>query len=108
MRENRIQRTGSFIRSGRLPEEKLELFSAPFYDGSCHVIQSTNRIVANSISKGSRKTRLTENVGNRRNSPRFKETQIRKERTAMRQFSPFSVTFYADSLNFGAKAANYA
>ena len=52
--------------------------------------------------------RLTENVGNRRNSPGFKETQIRTERTAMRQFSSFSVTVYADSLKFGAKAANYA
>ena len=34
----------------------------------------------------------------------FKETQIRTERTAMRQFSSFSVTFYADSLKFGAKS----
>ena len=87
---------------------KLELFSAPFQYGSCHVFQSTNRTVPNSISKGSRKTRLTENVGNRRNSPGCKETQIRTERTSMRQFSSFSVIFYADSLKFGAKAANYA
>ena len=72
------------------------------------MIQSTNRTVPNSISKGSRKTRLTENVGYRRNSPGFKGTQIRTEKTAMRQFSSFSVTIYADSLKFGAKAANYA
>ena len=68
------------------------------------MIQSTNRIVPNSISKSSRKTRLTENVGKRRNSPGFEETQIRKERTAMHQFSLFSVSFYTDSLKFGAKA----
>ena len=72
------------------------------------MIQSTNRIVPNLISKDSRKKRLAENVGNRRNSPGFKETLIRTEKTAMRQFLSFSVTFYADSLKFGAKAANYA
>ena len=79
--ENRI-----LYRKWKTSGGKLELFSAPFQYGSCHVIQSTNRIVPNSISKGSRKTRLTENVGNRRNSPGCKETQIRTERTAMRQF----------------------
>ena len=58
--------------------------------------------------RGSRKTRLTENVGNRRNLPGFQETQISTERTAMHQFSSFSATFYADSLKFRDKAANYA
>ena len=87
---------------------KIRIVFSAFSDGSCHVIQSANRIVPNSFSKGSQKTRLTENVGNRRNLPGLKETRIRTERTAMRQFSSFSVTFYADSLKFGAKAVNYA
>ena len=87
-----FQRTGSLIGRGRLPEENTNCFQRHFEDRSCHVIQSTNSIVPNSISEGSLKKRLTEKVGDRRNSPEFKETPICTERTAVRQFSSFSIT----------------